>query len=246
MGVLAATTPKTRLRKHPIPAPASQAFHQRTEIFRLMGSKASHPNSQGLPANLSEPPQQLLEGLLVWGACHHCTRAFKALKHFPEKSGCRRQQFESKVVLPGNENPSVCRRRPFQYQSCVTTERKRKSIRLPETAIPVLKLYYQRTKTHLLAGDGLFGTKASCNSREPKSVWLPDTAGPVQKLYYQRTKIHLVAVDDRSSTKLVLTKREKRPTTKAWKTIRYSPKSHVQAHTRNLDRASNYYTAVIS
>ena len=48
----------------------------------------------------------------------------------------------------------------------------------PETAVPVLKLYYQRTKIQLVAGDG-----GSSTTREGKSSRPPKTAVPVLKLY---------------------------------------------------------------
>ena len=57
----------------------------------------------------------------------------------------------------------------------------RKSSRPPEAAVPVLKLYYQRTKM------------------QPP----PETAVPVLKLYYQRTKMQPAAGDGGSSTKVV-------------------------------------------
>ena len=131
----------------------------------------------------------------------------------------------TKVVLPENENPSGCRRRPFQYSSCTT--RKRKSIRLPETTVPVLKLYYQKTKIHPVTGDGPSSTQvvlpeneipsgcrgrpfqySSCTTRERNSIRLQGTAVPVLKLYYQRTKFHPVAGDGRSSTQVGLPENE--------------------------------------
>ena len=126
----------------------------------------------------------------------------------------------TKVVLPENENPSGRRERPFQYSSCTTRERK--SIRSPRTAVPVLKLYHQRTKIHQVTENGRSSTKvvlpenqnlsgrrerpfqySSCTSTERKSIRPPRTAVPVLKLYYQRTKIHQVAESGRSSTKVV-------------------------------------------
>ena len=53
-------------------------------------------------------------------------------------------RFSTKVVVPEDENPAGCRRRPFQNYSC--TSRKRKSSQPPATAVRVLKLYYQRRK----------------------------------------------------------------------------------------------------
>ena len=131
----------------------------------------------------------------------------------------------TKVVLPEIKNPTSCRGRPFQYKSC--TARERKPIRLPETAVPVLNLDYNRTKIHPIAGDGCSSTTVvlpeieilsscrrwpfqskSCTARERKSIRLPETAVPVLKLYYQRAKIHPVAGDGLSSTKLVLPENE--------------------------------------
>ena len=128
----------------------------------------------------------------------------------------------TQVVLPENKNPSGRRERPFQYSSCTTRERK--SIRSPRTAVPVLKLYYQRTKIHQVAENGRSSTQvelsvnenpsgrrerpfqySSCTTRERKSIRSPRTAAPVLvNLYYQRTKIHQVAENGRSRTKVVL------------------------------------------
>ena len=63
----------------------------------------------------------------------------------------------NKAVLPYSENPARRRRRPFQYYSCTTRERK--SRRPPETAVPVLKLYYQRTKIQPATGHGRSSTR---------------------------------------------------------------------------------------
>ena len=52
------------------------------------------------------------------------------------------------------------------YSSCTTGERK--SSRAPETAVPVLKLYYQRTKIQPAAGDG----------RSSSEVVLPENENP--------------------------------------------------------------------
>ena len=60
---------------------------------------------------------------------------------------------------------------------------------LPETAVPVLKLYYQRTKINLVAGDdGRSSTEAVLAEKARKSIRLPEAAVPVLNLYYQRTK----------------------------------------------------------
>ena len=68
----------------------------------------------------------------------------------------------------------------------------------PTTPVPVLKLYYQRTKIQPDAGDGRSSTKLLLPKNE-------NPAGrPVLKLYYQRTKIQLAAGHSRSSTRLVL------------------------------------------
>ena len=80
------------------------------------------------------------------------------------------------------------------------TTRGRKSSRPPETAVPVLKLYYQRaTKIQPTAGDGRFSTS-----------WLKATTVSVLKLYYQRTKIQPPAGDGRSSTKVATRERKSR------------------------------------
>ena len=133
----------------------------------------------------------------------------------------------TKVVLPENENPAGRRRRRFQYERCTTRERK--SSRPPETAVPVLKLYYKRTKIQPAAGDGGSSTKVvlpenenpagrrrrrfqyeRCATRERKSSRPPETVVPVLKLYYQRTKIQPAAGDGGSSTKVVLPENENR------------------------------------
>ena len=69
------------------------------------------------------------------------------------------QSCNTKVVLPENANPAGRRRRPFQYSSCTTRERK--SSRPPETAVAVLKLYYQSTKIQLVAGHGCSSTRVA-------------------------------------------------------------------------------------
>ena len=125
----------------------------------------------------------------------------------------------TKVVLPGNENPASRRRRPFQYGSCTTRERKiqpaagggRSSTEavLPENENPagrrrrpfqygscttrqrkILKLYYQKTKIQPAAGCGRSSTK----------VALPENEIPAD----QRTKIQPAAGNGRSSTKVIL------------------------------------------
>ena len=83
----------------------------------------------------------------------------------------------AKVVLPESKNPAGRRRWPFQYCSCSTRARKSSrpagdgrsstAVVLPEnenpvcrrTAVPVLKLYYQRRKIQPAAGDGCSSTK---------------------------------------------------------------------------------------
>ena len=107
----------------------------------------------------------------------------------------------------------------------VLPEKGKKSSRLPETAGPVLKLYYRRTKIQPAAGDR---GSSTCSTRERKSSRppetavpvlklyyqrtkiqpAPETAVPVLKLYYQRTKIQPAAGDDGSSTKAVLPENE--------------------------------------
>ena len=57
----------------------------------------------------------------------------------------------------------------------------------PETAVPVLKLYYQRTEIQQAAGEGDSSTKVVLPENE-KSSRPPEKAIPVLKLYYQRTK----------------------------------------------------------
>ena len=90
-----------------------------------------------------------------------------------------------------------------------------------ENAVPVLYLYYQRTKIQPAAGHGRSSTKAvlpenenpagrrrwpfqyqRCTTRERKSSRPPEMAVPVLKFYYQRMKIQPTARDGRSSTKL--------------------------------------------
>ena len=66
----------------------------------------------------------------------------------------------------------------LQYLSCTTRERK--SIKSPGTAVPVLKLYYQRTKSHQVAENG-------CSSIE---VALPES------------EIHQVALSELGFTKV--------------------------------------------
>ena len=66
--------------------------------------------------------------------------------------------------LPFSINPAGRRRRPFQYSSC--TSRERKSSRPPETTIPVLKLYEQRMKIQPAAGDGRSSTKVVLTENE--------------------------------------------------------------------------------
>ena len=58
----------------------------------------------------------------------------------------------------------------------------------PETAVPVLKLYYQRTRIQPAAGDGGSSTKVVLPENEDPAG-PPETAVPVLQLYYQRTKI---------------------------------------------------------
>ena len=110
---------------------------------------------------------------------------------------------------------SCSRPRPFQYSSCTTS-------RPPETAVPVLKLYYQRTKIQPAAKVVLYqrmkiqpatgvpvlklycyekpgGRRRrlfqyySCTTRERKTSWPLKRAVPVLQLYYQRTEIPLAA-----------------------------------------------------
>ena len=80
----------------------------------------------------------------------------------------------TKVVLPENDNPAGP----------------------PETAVPVPKLYYQRTKIQPVLK--LYYQRTRESSRPP------ETAVPVLKLYYQRAKLQLAAGDDGSSAKAVL------------------------------------------
>ena len=61
------------------------------------------------------------------------------------------------IVPPENENPAERRRRPFRYKNCIARERK--SSRPPATAVPVLKLYYQKTKIQPVSSDGRSDTK---------------------------------------------------------------------------------------
>ena len=145
-------------------------------------------------------------------------------------AGAQEMASSLKVKLPENDNPAGRLRRPFQHESC--TARERKSRRPPATAVPVLKLYYQRTKIQPAAGDGRSSIKAVLpenenpggRTRERKSSMPPATAVPVLKLYYQtttssrppatavpvlklyyqRTKIQPAAGDGRSRTKVVL------------------------------------------
>ena len=74
-------------------------------------------------------------------------------------------------------------------------------------AVPVLKLYYQRTENPSGRREWPF-QYSSCTTRERKFIRSPRTAVPLLKLYYQRTKIHQVAEKGRSSTKVVLPKNE--------------------------------------
>ena len=107
---------------------------------------------------------------------------------------------------------SCSRPRPCQYSSCAARERK--SSRPPETAVPVLKLYYQRTTVQPAAGDGRVSTEVvlsenenparpqpfqyyRCTTRERKSSRPPETAAPVLKLYYHTTKIQPAAENGR-------------------------------------------------
>ena len=60
----------------------------------------------------------------------------------------------TRVVLQENQNPAGRRRRRFQCSR--RTTRERKSSRPPEPAVPVLKLYHQRTKLQPAAGDQVF------------------------------------------------------------------------------------------
>ena len=109
-------------------------------------------------------------------------------------AGSRRRRSSTKVVLPGrsstqavlpeNENPAGRRGQPFQYSNCTT--RKKRSSRLPATALPVSKLYYHRTKIQPAAG----------------------TAVPVLKLYCKRRKIQPATGDGRPSTQIVLPEKE--------------------------------------
>ena len=78
---------------------------------------------------------------------------------------------------------------------------------MPETAVSVLKSYYQRTKIHPIARDGRFSTKVVL-PENGKSIRLLETAVSVLKSYYQRTKIHPIAGDGRFSTKVVLPENE--------------------------------------
>ena len=134
----------------------------------------------------------------------------------------------TRVVLPENENPADRRGRPYQYSSCTTRERK--SSQPPATAVPVLKLYYQRTKIQPAAADGRSSTKvvlpenenpasrqpAAADGRSSTRVLLPENENPAGrcrrppalKLYYQRTKIQPAAADGRSSTRVLLPENE--------------------------------------
>ena len=106
-------------------------------------------------------------------------------------------------LLQENETPSSCRRKPFQYQQ-------RKSIRLAETAVPVLNLYYWRTKTiqfsetavrvpklhrhgkiHRRAGNGQRPFQFGGDGRSSTKLALPEhenLSGCRMVVYYQRTK----------------------------------------------------------
>ena len=65
------------------------------------------------------------------------------------------------------------------------------TITQPATAVPVLKLYYQRTKIQPAAGHGRSSTEIVLPENK-KSIRPPETAVPVLNLYYQRTKIQPV------------------------------------------------------
>ena len=86
----------------------------------------------------------------------------------------------TKAVLPENEKPAGRRKRPFQYQSCTTKESK--TSRPPETAVPVLKLYYQRMKKQPATGDGRSSTKAVLpeneDGRSSTKAVLPENEKP--------------------------------------------------------------------
>ena len=62
--------------------------------------------------------------------------------------------------------------------------------------VPVLKLYYQRSKIHPAGGDGPSSIIVVLPER--KSSRPPATAVTVLKLYYERTKILPAASDGRS------------------------------------------------
>ena len=72
---------------------------------------------------------------------------------------------------------------------------------LPETAVPILKLYYQKTKIQPAAGDGGSSTKVV-------RAAAADGGSSTKVVYYQRTKIQPAAGDGGSSTKVVLPESE--------------------------------------
>ena len=127
------------------------------------------------------------------------------------------------LVPPANDNPPVCPKRPFQYKTCNTTERR--SSQLPDPNVhgrfgkTKKKILYQRPNINPVAGHGPHQINTTgdlnpsgCQTRpfqfenstttERKSIRLPERVLPVLSLYYRRTKINPVAGDSPSNTKL--------------------------------------------
>ena len=85
------------------------------------------------------PTRRLDINILGWKKIGHSTKTmglnFIQLKLYYQRTKIHPVagdgRSSTKVVLPANEDPPGCRRRPFQYQRCTTREQK--SIRLPET-----------------------------------------------------------------------------------------------------------------
>ena len=89
-----------------------------------------------------------------WDGHHHFRRGFNdtpVIKNDRHSFWAAADRCSStKAVLPENENPSGRRRRPFQSYKAVQPKIENPAGRRRL----VLKLYYQRTKIQLAAGDG--------------------------------------------------------------------------------------------
>ena len=67
--------------------------------------------------------------------------------------------YSTKAVLPENEKIQPAARDAGSGMEVVLPENERESSRPPETAVPVLNLYYQSTTIQPAAGDGGFSIK---------------------------------------------------------------------------------------